>query len=458
MNMQLTQILITLAKFREFRRNEKMTRAEFEVMKLKKFRKLVRYVNDRSPYYADLIRERDIKLDTCVPTDFPVLTKSMLMANFDRIVTEKRISKQGIAEFLTRSTDPTELLFGEFSVLHTSGSSGEVGYFVYSASDWTRGMSSGAPSRSMQKRARFKRTRKGKFQLAYYGAVGGHFAGVSMVTSALRGIGKWFLNVRTFEINTPLPETIAGLNEFQPEFLAGYTTALKILAGKQREGVLRIAPLLINAGGEGMTLADKALLESAFGCEATSGYGCTEHLIMGMSNPGGATMTLYDDDLIYEFFDDHSLITNLFNYTLPLIRYRMADILRPVEQQNPASPHTVIDSLVGRTEKVPTFINQDGEEDFISPHTINEIFVAGVERFQMRLVSKNAFQFMVCLNPALDMEKKAEAISATERRLHELLSQKRMGNVTSTVVPVDDLPLDPKTRKFKLIVDATLAT
>jgi phenylacetate-coenzyme A ligase PaaK-like adenylate-forming protein len=211
----------------------------------------------------------------------------------------------------------------------------------------------------------------------------------------------------------------------------------------------------VEAGGEGMTLADKQLLEDAFGCEAVSRYGCTEHLMMGKSNPGGATMTLYDDDLIYEFFADHSLVTNLFNSTLPLIRYRMSDILRPLPVQDPTTPYVVIDSLVGRTEKVPVFINQDGVDDFISPHTVNEIFIAGVARFQMRLVNKAHFQFAVCLDPALNTAQRASAVAATERRLRELLNQKLMSNVTFAVVPVDDLPLDPRTRKFRLIVDAS---
>jgi hypothetical protein len=128
--------------------------------------------------------------------------------------------------------------------------------------------------------------------------------------------------------------------------------------------------------------------------------------------------------------------------------------LRPIKQDNPTSPYIVIDSLVGRTEKVPIFINRDGVEDFVSPHTINEIFVAGVVRFQMQLIDKTKFQFMVCLNGALTDAQRAHAIAATEHRLRELLDQKLMSNVTFAVVPVDDLPVDAKTRKFKLIVDA----
>jgi phenylacetate-coenzyme A ligase PaaK-like adenylate-forming protein len=452
----LSELLITLAKSRELKRNEVLSRQELETVKIKKFRKLVRYANARSPYYAAIIKDRAIDLDTCFPGDFPVMTKTMLMANFDRILTDRRITKQTVADFLSRSTDPLDLLFDAYHVLHTSGSSGEVGYFVYSQKDWARGMSAGMRGRDLTPEQRKKIGRR-KFRVGFYGAVGGHFAGVSMASSAKRGMAKWFVDMEAYEINTPLPEVIAALNQFQPDYLAGYTTAMKVLAVKQREGVLRIAPLRMEAGGEGMTLEDKRILEEAFGCTATSRYGCTEHLMMGMSNPDGATMTLFDDDLTYEFFDDHSLVTNLFNYTLPLIRYRISDILRPITPQNPSSPYIVIDSLVGRTEKVPAFLNRDGEEDFISPHTINEIFVAGIVRFQMRLIDKTRFQFAVILDSALNAQQRAEAVAATERRLREVLDQKQMNNVTFEVTPVDDLPLDVRTRKFRLIVDALAA-
>ena len=80
-------------------------------------------------------------------------------------------------------------------------------------------------------------------------------------------------------------------------------------------------------------------------------YACTEHMMLGISNPDGDTMTLMDDNLMFEFYEDHSVITNLFNYTLPLIRYRMSDIMRPVSA--PEARRIVIQNLVGRTEQMP---------------------------------------------------------------------------------------------------------
>jgi phenylacetate-coenzyme A ligase PaaK-like adenylate-forming protein len=443
----LSEVLAMLRRAREHARIAALTRSELEALKLEKFRKLVRHARDRSRYYAGIIAERGIDLATCVPADFPVLTKSMLMARFDDIVTAPGITKKGIAEFLTRSKNPTERYLSRYRVIHTSGSSGEVGYFVYSPRDWMRG--AGALPRGPQP----KRKRKGRVRLAYFAAIDGHYAGVTLIASLQRGLAKLFVDVRTYEVNSPLPEVIAGLNEFQPEVLAGYTTALKILAEKQREGVLELDLMTIGTAGEVTTAADRALLEQAFACPVINTYACSEHLAMGASEPGGANLVLYDHDLIYEFHPDHSVVTNLFNYTLPLIRYRMADILRPVATDAHA-PYLVIESLVGRSELQPTFTNRDGVQDFVSPHTINEIFVAGVTRFQMQLQGDNSFRFLVCLDSGLGSEQRADCIAAVRQRLQEILSRKRMDNVQFAVAATDDLPVNPRTRKFQLIVDA----
>ncbi len=446
------QFFAMMGKITEARRNARLTRAEFEAVRLEKFRALVRWANARSPYYAELIAERGIDLATCTPADFPELTKQTLMANFDRIVTDPRITKQAVADFLTRSHDPTERLWGKYIVMHTSGTSGEPGYFVYSPSDWGRA-SGGGRGRGHQQRPAMKRKGRGRFRLAFYGATDGHYAGVTSMTSFGRGLLRLVLRVKAFEINSPLPQTLEALNAFRPDVLGGYTTALRMLGEQQIKGALKIYPVAIFATGETVTKADMDFLSVAFGgAQVTSAYGCTEHLGLGASNPGGETMTLNDNDLIFEFADDHSLITNLFNYTLPLIRYRMGDVLKPVS--GPDDRYLVIENLVGRTERTPVFLNAQGASDFISPHTINEIFVAGVTRFQMQITGEASFRFPVCLDLALDAEGRVRAVEGVRVRLGEILAQKGMDNVAFEVPDVEDIPLNARTRKFQLIVDA----
>jgi phenylacetate-coenzyme A ligase PaaK-like adenylate-forming protein len=436
---------------------ELRARAELEAEKHRKFRALVHHANANSPYYARLIRERGIDLETCRPADFPVLTKSLLMANFDDIVSDRRITKKSVADFLTRSTDPKELLFDDITVMHTSGTSGEVGYFLHSPADYAR-MRAGARRNFAAYRGRFhlRWLRLRRIRVAFYGATGGHFAGVTGVASMQRGLGRLLLNARAFEINQPLPQVVAQINAFRPDVLFGYTTALKMLGDEQRSGRLNIMPTAVAATGETATKADMQNLSSAFGGATTlSLYACTEHMMLGISNPDGDTMRLLDDNLVFELHEDHSLITNLFNYTLPMIRYRMSDILRVTKKSD--ERHIIIENLVGRAEQMPVFVNSAGARDFISPHIINEVFVKGVTRFQMQITGPSSFIFPICVEPTLDDDGRATALAGVKARLQSILEQKGLGNVTFEVPIVTDIPLNERTRKFQLVVDRSSA-
>lgn len=84
----MLRFLITLIRKKiEIRRNTRLSRVELEASKLKKFRKLVKYINKHSPYYSNIIRERKINVRSCVPEDFPVIDKTILLDNFDDIIT-----------------------------------------------------------------------------------------------------------------------------------------------------------------------------------------------------------------------------------------------------------------------------------------------------------------------------------------------------------------------------------
>ena len=429
-------------------------RAKLEAAKVRKFRELARHAQAHAPYYANIIRERRIDLDTCTPADFPLLTKSLLMANFNDIVTDRRATKQVIADFLSRSKDPKEKLFDRLTVMHTSGTSGEVGYFLYAPADYGRVRSAAMRNRKAF-RALFPKFgfRLRRLRIAFYGATGGHFAGATGVASMQEGIRRLFVDARAFEVNTPLADIIGKINEFQPDALWGYTTALKMLGVEQRAGRLDIKPAAIAATGEMVTKADMEFLSSAFdGASASSMYACTEHMLLGISNPDRESMTLFDDNLIFEFHEDHSVITNLFNFTMPLIRYRMSDILRPIGA--PGAQRILIQNLVGRTEQMPVFVNNTGGKDFISPHTINEVFVEGVTRFQMQITGPASFRFPICVEPQLGGMQRAAAAAGVTARLREILEQKGLGNVTFEVPIVADIPVSERTRKFQLIVAA----
>src|SRR6202008_4629733 len=125
-----------------------------EAAQLLKFRKLVSYAQQHSPFYRALIAQRKIDVRTCLPSDFPILTKDIVMANFDHLVTDRNLTHKRIAEFLARSSDPTELFEGRYHVLHSSGSSGAIGSFVFSHRAWIKGASQVARASPLRWRRR----------------------------------------------------------------------------------------------------------------------------------------------------------------------------------------------------------------------------------------------------------------------------------------------------------------
>ena len=125
----------------ERRRVQRLSRDQLVAEQSAKFHRLVRLAYERSPFYRAIIESRGLDLDSCRPTDFPVLTKQMVAENFDRILTDPTLSLAQIEDFLAHSHNPNELLDGRYHVLHSSGTSGTVGHVVYSQAAWITGSS-----------------------------------------------------------------------------------------------------------------------------------------------------------------------------------------------------------------------------------------------------------------------------------------------------------------------------
>lgn len=427
---------------------------DFEIERLKRFRKLVRYANDNSPYYARVIKENRIDIESSVPEDFPILTKSEAMENFDDIVTDKKITKKKIEEFITVSSDPRELYLNKYTALVTSGSSGEEGYFVSHFKDTLRGLKSVIPVKNSLKFSiilkfiSFFIKKRKRIGFAFYGNTGGHFAGYDSAT-------KWpkmLFNVKGFEINDSIQDILSELNKFKPEVVCGYNTMLKILAEEQLNGRLKIHPMFIISSAETVTKEDMIFLSEAFpNSHVISLYASSEHGNMGRSNRDKETMTLYDDKLIFEFFSDHILVTNLCNYTMPLIRYKMMDAIIPVSEKG--TYPTIAKNIISRTETKVNFLNASGEEESFTSFITRRFYVKGVKRFQMQVTSNTSFDFPICLESHLTEIQKKDARLEVERKLKKMLSKKNLDNVKFSIKVVDSIPVNKKTRKFQLVVD-----
>ena len=91
---------------------------------------LARAIAD-SPFHAGRLRGIDPnRFELADLTRLPVMTKADMMENFDAATTDRRLTRDLVERHLARSVTDPALLFGEYVVLVSGGSSGQRGLFV----------------------------------------------------------------------------------------------------------------------------------------------------------------------------------------------------------------------------------------------------------------------------------------------------------------------------------------
>jgi phenylacetate-coenzyme A ligase PaaK-like adenylate-forming protein len=134
----------------------------------------------------------------------------------------------------------------------------------------------------------------------------------------------------------PLADIVARLNAADPPVLQGYPSLLRQLANQRRAGQLQIAPRSVTSLGETLTHQDRDAITFGFGVPVSDLFVSTEGLV-GRSEPGSEVLTFASDNCIVELVAHNNtptqdgvpsakaLVTNLHNFTQPLIRYELTD-------------------------------------------------------------------------------------------------------------------------------------
>ena len=156
---------------------------------------------------------------------------------------------------------------------------------------------------------------------------------------------------RTVRILRDLPpeDQAKRLFETRPQVITGHPTCLEAVAEaierSGRQGWL--GTRLVVCRGEMLTPRTRALLERAFACRVSDFYNCEEIGNIAWECPKrSGVMHIATDGCVVEILDDEDqpvpdgkegdvVLTNLFNRTMPFVRYRLGDraSLRPPEER-----------------------------------------------------------------------------------------------------------------------------
>ena len=153
---------------------------------------------------------------------------------------------------------------------------------------------------------------------------------------------------------------LQALQAADPQVVTGFPGVLARVAVLARErNVTSLRPRIVTSGGEPITPLMRRQIEEGFAAPLLDAYGCIEFNLLAWQCSNGAMHTC-DDGVIVEVLQPDGAIapvggrgelvgTNLHSFAMPLIRYRMADVVTRGEDRCPCgSPFGTISSIGGR--------------------------------------------------------------------------------------------------------------
>jgi phenylacetate-CoA ligase len=419
---------------------------------------LVTFARRHSRFYAEKYRGLPEVIGDV--RQLPPVTKPELMEHFDEVITDRAVSKADVMQHIADLGNLGKPYLGKYMAWTTSGTTGTPGIFLEDK-NWDTVISAvnvlriggewytGDVIRGMMK--------AGGNSASVF-ADNGHFFGVTMLERQRNSNRSRAKRIQLIPVTLPIAEIVRRLNALRPAMFAGYASALGLLAQEQLEGRLKIHPSIIISSAEPLSAENRALIQQAFGVPPRNNYGCSEGGVMGYECRQ-EHMHLNADWVIFEPVDDRynlipagqlsdrTLITNLANRVMPIIRYELGDRVSLDPQRCPCGITLPVVNVEGRTDEILRFRSATGRSIPVLPLALWSIIkeTPGVQRFQA--IQTVPDQMKIRLEA-----KHAEEDSATWQRVAarvgEYFANQGLGNVAITRAP--ELPMrDPKSGKFR---------
>jgi phenylacetate-CoA ligase len=382
-----TRIMLKLLHtLEQLRKHERWTRPQLENYQATALLELRKHAYERSPFYQ---RFHKGLMDRSL-AELPVLTKAMLMENFDDLVTDRTLHLENIRRF-AEGGEVGQRFQNRYYVNATSGSSGHPGFFLFDESEWAYILASFARGQEWSG-VRINLTRQQKM------ATVASISPWHMSSQVAATVKSWWRPSLRIPASQPISQTVKQLNEWQPEILISYASMAGALAEQQLARRLQIHPKVVYVASEVLTSQTKQRVREAWGDEPYNQYAATETAGIASEHLSCRHMHFYEDLVITEVVDEQYrpvptgeygakiLVTTLFSRTQPLIRYELNDSVRvSADAHACALPFKVLESVQGRVEDSLMLPALSGGKLLIRPLVINRIMdIAPVSGWQIQ--------------------------------------------------------------------------
>lgn len=440
-----------IRNFFKLRANAKRTRAELLALQNSKLRALLAYAWENSAWHRERFEScgfTKAQLARLPLSSLPTMDKRDLLEHFDAIVTTGGVSQEKLRQFDENSSLDRRAFLDNCHIVHSSGSTGKPGYFLYDGKAWDE-MLSGIVRGALwgMSNTAVLKLLAGGLRILYLAATDGRYGGAMAVGDGADGLCAKQLHL---DIKTPLPKWLSSIREFKPNFIIGYPSAIKILGELVHNGEIGVTIHRVVSCGEPLTPNMREFLENTFHTDVVNFYGASESLALGVEM-GGQEMTLFDDMNIIEVQDGVMYLTNLYNFAQPLIRYRLNDSLTLREPSGGTCPFTRAGLLLGRDEDILWFEDGKGGRDFLHPLAVEGFCIQGLRDYQFWQTGPASFEMLA---EASSPEAKKRISSELPRLMKGILQEKQLGYVSFELRFVPQIPPDPYTGKKKLILPA----
>jgi len=421
---------------------------------------LVAFARAHSRFYAE--KYRGLPETITDVRQLPPVTKVELMEHFDEVITDPAVRKADIQKHVADLGNLGKPFLGKYMAWTTSGTTGTPGIFLEDK-NWDTVITA---VNVLRIGGEWYSWDVIKGMLAAGGnsasifAGNGHFFGVTMLERQRQSNRSRAKRIQLIPVTLPINEIVQRLNAFQPAMFAGYASALGLLAQEQLEGRLNIHPSIVISSAEPLSAENRALIQQAFGVPPRNNYGCSEGGVMGYECKQGQ-MHMNADWVIFEpvnaahqpipagQLSDRTLITNLANRVMPIIRYELGDRVSLAPEPCSCGITLPVVNVEGRTDEILRFAAPGGQVVPVLPLALWSVIkeTPGVLRFQAIQTAPDKIKIRLEAKHAADDAPTWERVYANASAY---FASQGLGNVE--IIRAPEVPMrDPKSGKFRNI-------
>ena len=358
---------------KQLRKSQFWSKDEIEKLQLKKLKNLISYAYKSVPYYKKIFNENNLH-----PTDItsfndiqqiPVLHKNQIRNHIDQLISVEASKETLRKDFTSGST-------GEPLILYR-----DKNYSEYAKADQYRSYE-------------FSGYRQGDKFVRLWGAH--RDAPTTTFLAKLQQKINRTMFINTFNICEENMEGIMKkLKAFHPDYLLGYASSLYFFAKyMEKNNITNICPKGIISSAETLYEYQRKLINESFMAPVFNNYGCREVGAIACECDKHNGLHVLAENQFIEIQNRNGepcapgeigkiILTNLNNYSFPLIRYEIGDMAKTstIDKCNCGRGLPLLDDIAGRT--IDNFIFSKGEIVHGGYFIYIFLGVKGVSRFQV---------------------------------------------------------------------------